>query len=269
MKWILQRIKSQAVSMRAHRNFNIILFLTVLVIGFTFFFTSRVWMPEAKDYVTATPYYNILPYSGYEVTLLSWETDDKSERMEVILELKNREILDGTWTAEAVTRKNRDLKTDIVYKESKFLVIHIEQIQAVEEISLRLFGNDSEQPLKVYGNVDSWGHTGSIPEQRKDNEYQLLRIDALIKAEEAGIAAKEAKIEEAEQYNEKIRKKIKELQTEEHLTAEEREENAQSIQDAEGQIKINKEEIKSSQTDIESLEQKIEAIKQQREELAV
>ena len=69
-------------------------FLTVIVAGYFVFFTSKIWIPDSGTLKSATHYYQKLVYETYDIYLTQWRYDEKADRMQVIIELGNKEILD-------------------------------------------------------------------------------------------------------------------------------------------------------------------------------
>ena len=69
-------------------------FLTVIVAGYFVFFTSKIWIPDSGTLKSATHYYQKLVYETYDIYLTQWRYDEKADRMQVINELGNKEILD-------------------------------------------------------------------------------------------------------------------------------------------------------------------------------
>ena len=103
-------------------------FLTVIVAGYFVFFTSKIWIPDSGTLKSATHYYQKLVYAPYDIYLTQWRYDEKADRMQVIIELGNKEILDQKLEFEAVERSGGTLKMKVLYQDSEFVLLHIEEI---------------------------------------------------------------------------------------------------------------------------------------------
>ena len=114
-------------------------FLTVIVAGYFVFFTSKIWIPDSGTLKSATHYYQKLVYETYDIYLTQWRYDEKADRMQVIIELGNKEILDQKLEFEAVERSGGTLKMKVLYQDSEFVLLHIEEIPKTwKEISFRV-----------------------------------------------------------------------------------------------------------------------------------
>ena len=101
-------------------------FLTVIVAGYFVFFTSKIWIPDSGTLKSATHYYQKLVYETYDIYLTQWRYDEKADRMQVIIELGNKEILDQKLEFEAVERSGGTLKMKVLYQDSEFVLFLIE-----------------------------------------------------------------------------------------------------------------------------------------------
>ena len=152
--------------------------LAVIVVGYFVFFTSKLWLPDSATLKSTTPYYQKLVYETYDIYLTQWRYDEKANRMQVIIELENKEVLDQKLDFEAVERNGGTLKIKVMYQDSEFVLLHIEEVpKAWKEISFRV-GKESKA-ARFYTNVNEI-ERGKVPVKVTENDCKKERLQAQI-----------------------------------------------------------------------------------------
>ena len=124
---------------RIKRDINIgnKLLLYLLIGGYAFFITSRIWMPDSGELIEATPYYEVQAMAGHEVYLTRWSYSEKDQAMEVIAEIQTKDLLDTGLEYEAVERTKGKLEIQAVRETADYMVFRITGIpDGWKEISL-------------------------------------------------------------------------------------------------------------------------------------
>ena len=229
-------------------------FLAVIVVGYFVFFTSKLWLPDIATLKSATPYYQKLVYETYDIYLTQWRYDEKANRMQVIIELENKEVLDQKLDFEAV-----------MYQDSEFVLLHIEEVpKAWKEISFRV--GKENKATRFYTNVNEI-ERGKVPVKVTENDCKKERLQAQITYDDAQIAEKEKKIKAYEVENEKLEKRITSLKEATYPSEEETQKAEDTILKAQNQIAVNQNQVAEIEKEIETIVQRTKNIQQQITEL--
>ena len=219
-------------------------FLTVIVAGYFVFFTSKIWIPDSGTLKSATHYYQKLVYETYDIYLTQWRYDEKADRMQVIIELGNKEILD---------------------QDSEFVLLHIEEIPKTwKEISFRV-GKESKA-ARFYTNVNEI-ERGKVPVKVTEKDCKKERLQAQITYDDVQIAEREKKIKSYKAENERLNKRITSLKEAAYPSEEETQKAEDMILKAQNQIAVNQNQIAEIEKEIETIVQRTKNIQQQITEL--
>lgn len=155
-------IIKKAKKLRGEKDRYLISLVAVFIIGYTIFFTSKLWMPPDKASIPATEIGTIVEANERRVTLISWNYDDEKRLMEVTIEITNT-ALDGIerygWSAIEINKGR--LIVEPVIEEDSFVVLRITGVpKKYEEISLRMriddeTGEEELADIKLYATKDS------------------------------------------------------------------------------------------------------------------
>ncbi len=242
-------------------------FLVFILTGYLLFFTSRLWIPDNGKLQKATPYYQKEIYETYDMYLTQWKYDDAADRMQVIVELENKEVLDGKLEFGAVERKKGELNIKVMYQDAEFAVLQIYEIpKDWKEISLRAGQKDAGSPAKFYTNADEVERE-RIAENETEADCIRERLQAQVAYDDIRISEKEKKIKGYQGENRKLAEKIEALKKETYPSEEESEKAGDTILKAENQIASNENQIAVLKEEIGALENRTENIKKQMEEL--
>lgn len=141
-----------------NKNKYLICFFLIFVIGYSLFFTSKIWMPTKKGNMD-THIGEIIEKNGHEVSILSWEYLEKNNEMEIYL-YKNNKTADGieNFKYTALDKNKGDLKSKTVYEDNELAVIHLINVpKRWKNISLRIDiknninkNTDNFETIKLY-----------------------------------------------------------------------------------------------------------------------
>lgn len=225
--------------------------------GYLFFLTSRLWYPAQAEYIEPTPLFEIQTYDTYEISVESWDYSEDQEMMEVYLALENTGILDLELSYEAVERTGGDLPVVMRLREPELTVLQIKELPANwKEVSLRISGSEKADMLRLYTNVEEVHRVEEIVDTDRtgyEKEHDRLRVAH----NKELIRDKQEEMADLVSENEKIEKRIRELENSlEEQTEEEQAESHGRIEQAQAGIATNKEKITALEEEIKSLEEK-------------
>jgi len=236
-------------------------FLIVIVAGYFVFFTSKIWLPDSGTLKSATQYYQKLVYETYDIYLTQWKYDEKADRMQVIIELENKEVLDKKLEFEAVERNSGTLKMKVLYQDSEFVLLQIEEIPKIwKEISFRVGKED--KTARFYTNINEVEH-GKVQTKITEKDCKKERLQAQITYDDVQIAEKEKKIKAYEIENKKLEKRIASLKEAVYPSEEETKKAEDTILKAQNQIAVNQNQVAEIEKEIETIMQRTKNIQQQ------
>ena len=192
-------------------------FIIIFIVGYTIFFSSKLWMPTTYTGVEITKVGTTIEKNKRRITVASWEYSKEEETFEIITEIDNFSI-DGidkyVWE---VLGKGKKYKIK-VKQSNNFYIITVKDVKSDwSEVSLNIDisdkdkGKNSEfEPIKIYMNDRNvkyvskiTTHTG-LEYQIKAYENEIEIVDSDIEKLNKDKYRINEKIEEAE-------RKIKEL----------------------------------------------------------
>lgn len=241
--------------------------LLVILIGYAFFLTSKIWLPPDEAEIPPTEPGYFIEGNDRKVTLVSWTYDEEKREMEVMLDITNMSI-DGInryrWSAMELN-KGRLTVTPIV-EQDDFVVLRIENIpRRFEEISLRMGISSEDQTnvdgeftdLKIYGSKDSVTR-GSIEDDMNERDYRIAACREKISIYEENISALEIRIADEKNIIAEAEKTIKRLEEGiEYQTESEIASTSSAIADVSSKIDTAESNIQSYEKEIAELEEKI------------
>lgn len=248
------------------KNAGNVTLLIVLVVGYLFFLTSKLWLPDMKEFITATPYFEKQMFDNYSIYLTKWEYAESQQKMEVIVEVETTDLLSEPLECEAVERTARALHTEIVLNDREFLVIQISDVpKNWKEISLHL-KNAEEDYLGLYTNSDAVKRVEQI--KKKDiTGYKIERIQGQIDYDTYRIEKKRDEISKLTAENQELKSGIEEMQAKKYPTKEEADSVTVLIEKAEEKCASNENVLEKRKKEIGELEARTEELKKQLAEL--
>lgn len=163
-------------------------FIVFFLIGYGFFFSSKVWMKAPYEGVPVTEIGKSVTEEDRIVTIDSWKYSESQKKMEIIVEVENLS-LDGidtyNWT---VKTSNSDLNTKVLVESKDLVVISVSDVPrnwTEAALTMELKPGDKSKGsefkmLKMYTNqkhVESVGHIKekSITGYRKEQVREKIR----------------------------------------------------------------------------------------------
>ena len=242
------------------------LLLYLLIGGYAFFITSKIWMPDSGELIEATPYYEVQVMAEHEVYLTRWDYSEKDQAMEVIVEIQTKDLLDKGLGYEAVERTKGKLEIQAVRETADYMVFRITGIpDGWKEISLRLTEEGGDL-LRLYTNIDAVERTGSLQEKDQDG-YEADRLEAQISYDQFQIQEQESVIQDLKEENIELDQRITELENAVYPTEEEAEAAGDTVTKARDTISANEADIEEREGRIEELKERSDKIREQIEAL--
>lgn len=240
--------------------------LSVIVMGYVFFLTSEFWLPDVKELIAATPLYEKQTMGDYSVYLTKWEYAEKTQTMEIIVEMEMTNLLAPRLECEAVERTAGELQTNTVVDDREYQIIQIVEIpENWKEISLHLI-NDKGEHLSLYTNAEAVKKVDALP-GKDEKGYLSDRIRGQIDYDSYRIEKKEQEISELALENRTLESGIDEMASKKYPTQEEADKAAELIRSAEKKCETNESTIEKRRTEIAELEVRTEELQKQLEEL--
>lgn len=245
--------------------------LAVIVFGYGFFFSSRFFFHENRNYLFTELNTKTKLSEDVSLTLKKWTYSKNDKAMMVMFSADNESLseLELNWaTYERHTEKlfgmdtgstEMHLKTEVAYPFGNMVVVSISGVPVnFEEVSLslQLAADDegkSNKIVKFYSNVDKVEAVESIGDYTP-NDYRIEYLGIQKSDKENEIKDLTNEISKLTQDNKAYQKTISELAAnKDYETAEEIEETNRKIKAYERQIERNEEAIEQNKYDISEL----------------
>lgn len=264
-----ENYKRKKKKINKDNNTFLIKFILIFVIGYLFFFTSKVWLPKAYEGVEITPIGTTIELNNRNITVDSWEYAAKDEKMEIIVEIDNFSIdgiKDYIWSIKG---KGVKYKSSIVKSDGKFYVLEVYDVKKDwTEVSLNIDIKEKDKkkvkdeftPVKIYTN-------DKVVKNVADSHILSLK-EYKIKAYKNKILITKDKIRKNEQFKDKCERGIteasgkiaeikKDLQAQ---TEDEQNESKTAIENLENEKEGLKDKIIEGEKENKKLEEKIKYI---------
>lgn len=244
--------------------FVIIIFL--FIAGYSFFFTSRLWMPPGSDVRYFTNLNEEVNWGSRTVKIIRWDYCNKSKIMEVELDVANKEY-DGknVYDFEALEYGGEELSVKKIVEEADWIVLQISGLpKRWSEVSLRMFvEGTNEDRLKLYTNVKNVNKVEKIAE--KDiNGYRVGRFEKEVLNYQNEINDKNKQIESLTTEIENIQAEMARLEDgKTYQTELQIEATNEKISEANIKMISNQEKIVELQEEIAEINKRIEMVKLQ------
>lgn len=181
-----QILKEKQMKLKRHGNRLLIGTFLLFIFGYTFFFTSNIWLPASYDNIHVTPVGGMVNGNDRKVTLLSWTYDKERRMQEVIMDINNSST-DGmdTYNWTALDRNQGNAEVEVIVEDHDFVVLHIKNLHPRwTEISLRMdaaenSGNTEFQRMKLYTSKKEVEYVSGIKTYTADG-YRLLACNIRI-----------------------------------------------------------------------------------------
>ena len=261
----------EKINLKRNRDsirFWIIIFF--FVGGYTFFFTSQIWMPATADasYLTKTGVEN--NWDNRTVTINRWEYSKTQNMMEVELSINNK-TYDGNndYTFSAVDLRGRKIKTKTVISDEDWIILQLRDVpERWSDISLRMDLEKSDSGvLKLYTNINAVTKVSKI-NTLDYKGYKIKRFNIEIDQMEKQVTDRQKQQEDLKRENKEIEKEITRLnESKTYKTDEEREKVDEKIKSANTTMTTNEQTINELDGEIAEYNNRIELKKKQIDDL--
>lgn len=243
------------VNNRKIKNFVFVVFFTVFVGGYGFFFSSSYILRSQEGGKTYSNIGETYKFADREFKLVEWTYSEKQHSMEIILDILNL-AYDGvdTYQVGAVDRDGEKLKVKKVIEEPTFLVVHILDIpKNFSDLSLRIATNTNtnDGQLRLYTNRTEVERTDTIEELTIDR-YRLVEVKNSVKGYQKENMQYQNQIEDYEQKILNANDLIKNLQKSAEIQV------ADDLKQTQELIKKTKEDIQKFNEEQERLKKEID-----------
>ncbi|MBS6799167.1 MAG: hypothetical protein KH297_04715 [Firmicutes bacterium] len=206
---------------KKQKNRMLYIFIIFTITGYTFFFTSNLWMPKTYSGVTITPIGSEITANDRIITLSDWLYCEEEKKMRIIVEIENFSIEDKInnyeWT---VSNINGRKKSEVIIDKPDFVVIEVSNIsKRFSEFVLIMDVTDEDKEngvkfdqVKIYisdKEVRKVDELAPFTEQDYRTEAKNSKIDVY----EKKIREEEEKIKEYENEIKTLNEDIQKLQS--------------------------------------------------------
>lgn len=266
-------IKNKTKEIKRKSNRYLIVFLAIFILGYTFFFTSNIFLPPSYQGVTVTKIAEPINSYNRDITVASWTYSKEEKKMEVIIEIENKS-LDGkneyNWQARD---KKGILKTDVIYEDPNFVVLNISNLRwRWTEVALDMMpkeeteSEDGFSGIRMYTNDKKVEKVSSIS-KKSIEEYLVIASDSKINAVKEAIANTKEELDKCISKQNEIKKLMAELkEKEKYMTEVEIEENEIALSDYEIRLDTEENTKKQMEDRISELEKKILLLREEKKE---
>lgn len=267
--------KRKEEKLKKSSNRFLVRFLIIFIVGYSLFFSSKVWLPRTYEGVSVTPIGTTISANERNITINSWRYSDSQEMMEVILEIENLSIDGISEYKYQAFDKDKEYEVEKVRGGNGFYVLRIYKVKnSWTELALRIdirpddkSKNGDFEKIKIYTNDKIVSKVSELT-LKSLKEYKEESYTQQIKTLEKRMAKNRTKKEKYEYSIKTANEKIKELEGKsKYQTQKEQTETAENI----GAINQEKKNLEEKVTELEGeykeLKEKIKFIRKSLDEL--
>lgn len=159
------------------KNIFMIIFISIFLIGYIFFFSSNLYMRDSTQYYSDMRTSNVLYNRTF--TLLEWHYAPDQNEMEVLLSIQDMSYESNkAFIVEAKDRSKGLLDAQIYLQDNDLMVVHINDIpHSFTDIYLQIMIDDAEKDsyIRFYTNSQAVEKVEHI-DDRMLYEYDIDRI---------------------------------------------------------------------------------------------
>lgn len=267
--------KRKEEKLKKSSNRFLVRFLIIFIVGYSLFFSSKVWLPRTYEGVSVTPIGTTISANERNITINSWRYSDSQEMMEVILEIENLSIDGISEYKYQAFDKDKEYEVEKVRGGNGFYVLRIYKVKnSWTELALRIdirpddkSKNGDFEKIKIYTNDKIVSKVSELT-LKSLKEYKEESYTQQIKTLEKRMAKNRTKKEKYEYSIKTANEKIKELEGKsKYQTQKEQTETVENI----GAINQEKKNLEEKVTELEGeykeLKEKIKFIRKSLDEL--
>lgn len=261
---ILEKIKALKKRRNRNPNFSSQLYLKVLIVGYVFFLTSKIWMPGGADLIEATAYYSSTICGSETLNLTKWEYSESQDEMLVVLERSSQDVLGSSPQFTAKERTYGEQQIETVIEDPDYLVLKLTKIpKGWKEVSIHVEGSgeSSKTEARIYTNKEAVARVKNIPNTLEG--YQIARLEAQVDYDDTQMGTKREKLEKLEAEIKELNQIISQLEGQDYPTEEEAQSSKERIDQARAKISTDEAQIEQTQKEAEELRIRTENLQQQ------
>ncbi len=251
-------------------NLKFVIPINIIIIGYLFFFSSRLWMPVGSDVSFYTRLGVAQEWKDREITVIRWDYCEADRSMEIELDIQNKSF-DGNNKYVASARDINEGFIDIskVVEEPDWIIIKLSDIpKRWSEISLRLgMTEDDDEPCKIYTNILKVNHVEQLGQDDIEG-YRIQRFNLEISNYEKEMKKNQKEIDKTQKTNDNITQEIRRLeQNKKNETDQQKNETDEIISNARSQITMNNTAVQELEQKNTEIQKRIEKVQIQIEDL--
>jgi len=262
-----------------------VIFTLVFILGFGFFFTSKVFIADEVDILYTEIGKEFKLNNNAKYTIKEWTYDENNNQMQVTIVTSGLTdyLTDLNFKSVSKINVNKELKTEIAYSSNDIYIVKIKEVpRKFQQVALRLVKNqidveklfDEEELTKKEDEVITSIYTDEQVVDRGEilqgsiDEYAIQITDQMITETNILVAENEKLIEQNLLVIEKINDEISHLKSELiYQTVEEQTVTTNEIFSLEKDIEKHNKEIEKINVDIDSRNAKIERLIQRKRDI--
>lgn len=244
------------------RMYGIILFL---ILGYTFFFSTKIWYVDKSDLMTATEINTICSWEGREIQLISWDYSETQNEMQIQLSINNKSYDDiNTYKVKAIESESGNLDTKIIIAREDLYVVNIMNVpRKWQQILLKFSFEDGDSFCKFATNKFDVATVDTI-ENHTYEEYMIARFESLVDYYEEKIQAFKKDIVKQNTIIENCNADIEKYKAQEEFQTElEQKDTEKLIATANTKISSAQSKITEDNSNIQEYSERIELAKKQ------
>lgn len=222
--------------LKKEQNKILIGFAIIFLVGYTFFFTSNIWMPRSYEDARVTEIGSSIEANERKITLISWTYCEEKHAMEVVLEIENTS-LDGIeeYLFTAYDKDEGRCEVEKRIDKSDLVVLDISKVPSRwTSMSLRMnaeSGNTNTETenfstIRLYASKRVIDRVDDIT-AKSEKEYRTISCNLKIEKFNGEIEAALSEIKECEETISSADKRIDELNAK--LEYETKDEKAETL----------------------------------------
>lgn len=183
--WFILKFKKMQKFYKSNRNYSIILFIFIYLVGYGLFITSRSWIYTGDKITKYTDINTVITIDNRELKLVKWTYCESSSAMEVEIDINNTNfdgINDFIFTAN--DKSGKRYKVDTIIVSPTLSVVQIKGVKKQTQIRLTMqvnYGTQlSTEIAKFYTNYNQVEKVNEIITYNTMDEYYIARLDRYI-----------------------------------------------------------------------------------------
>ncbi len=161
-------------------NIAIMIYIIIFVSGYTFFFSSNIWMKKDTSKIVTTPFNSVQNWNNNEMTLLKWDFSPKSKEMEIILNLDNTGIDEANYQFSATYMSSvKKYPVEQILSKEHLVVLRLRSVpNKWGAVRIDIF--DGKGSSSIFASDKSVSIVENI-ETKTFNEYMVIQLETTIK----------------------------------------------------------------------------------------